>query len=283
MSMPTTSSLFITLSIFTWERWIENLIIYTLTCSIIDILVRINTTTSTILSKRKYSKTFPTQDFMIEEALRGIRSVMIGTLYETCCFWLAHQYPNNKIQVNVVKRSNGDDDDLTWPMLIFAIVFIVIGNELHFYWTHRMLHAIDTLYKNVHSIHHLSKNMNVWSGQSFHPLEATIFFSSFLLLPMFSFITGCHIPYYLSRSMMIGLVISPGLIHQAHDFFGDVDPTSHVPKYDPYFLPSPFAHYLHHQRVIFNFGGFRITDYIFGTEEPDDVRSEMMKMEQQQE
>jgi sterol desaturase/sphingolipid hydroxylase (fatty acid hydroxylase superfamily) len=275
-----TSTTFITQTLipFTWWRIIENLSVYAIVCGIIDTFVRLSSskTIRNFLSKRKYSSTFPPTEFMIDEALRGIRSVMIGTLYEAFVVFCIHYlYP--MLQVDVQGIHSEYLSEWTISMYLVAIVFILIGNELHFYWTHRMLHSVDYLYRHVHSVHHLSKNMDVWSGQSFHSLEAAIFYSSWLLLPLLNIITGWPIPHILCRAMMIGLIISPGLVHQAHDYFGPVDPIGKVPSYDPYWIPSPYAHFIHHQRVIYNFGGYRITDEIFGTGEPASVREEMMR------
>ena len=61
--------------------------------------------------------------------------------------------------------------------------FIVLfWTDFHFYVTHRLMHMSTFLYKNVHYIHHQSHNPNVWSSLSFHPVEAFIFFSAYLIV-----------------------------------------------------------------------------------------------------
>jgi sterol desaturase/sphingolipid hydroxylase (fatty acid hydroxylase superfamily) len=64
-----------------------------------------------------------------------------------------------------------------WLELALTASFLVLWGDAHFYWTHRMLHAVPSLYRHVHSIHHHSRHPNALSGLCFHPVESLIYFS----------------------------------------------------------------------------------------------------------
>jgi len=67
-------------------------------------------------------------------------------------------------------------------LFLFWTVFITLWTDVHFYITHRLLHMIPGCYKYVHYAHHESHNPNVWSSLSFHPVEAAVFFSAYLVV-----------------------------------------------------------------------------------------------------
>jgi hypothetical protein len=80
-----------------------------------------------------------------------------------------------------------------------------------------------------------SKNPNPWSGLSFHPAEAAVYFTSalpVLLLPY---------PYWVFRVHLLGLMLTPANGHQGHAQGGaDVLGVRH--------------HYVHHVQFNCNFG-----------------------------
>ena len=47
---------------------------------------------------------------------------------------------------------------------------------VHFYGVHRLIHS-RFLYKNVHYLHHRSRNPAPWSGLSMHPVESFGYFT----------------------------------------------------------------------------------------------------------
>lgn len=51
---------------------------------------------------------------------------------------------------------------------LFVALFVV---DTWFYWLHRLLHQNKWLYRNVHLIHHGSRDTTPLTGQRFHPLE----------------------------------------------------------------------------------------------------------------
>ena len=59
------------------------------------------------------------------------------------------------------------------PYLIISLVLLICIHDTYFYWTHRLLHT-RWFFRNVHSVHHRSKNPTPLAAYSFHPLEALI-------------------------------------------------------------------------------------------------------------
>ena len=127
--------------------------------------------------------------------------------------------------------------------------FIVLfWTDFHFYVTHRLMHMSTFLYKNVHYIHHQSHNPNVWSSLSFHPVEAFIFFSAYLIVLI------VPMPTVVWWAFKFGMVIGPLHAHIGYDLGAIVK--------------GPAHHYLHHAFKDGNYGGFPtgIWDKLFNTE-----------------
>jgi sterol desaturase/sphingolipid hydroxylase (fatty acid hydroxylase superfamily) len=70
-------------------------------------------------------------------------------------------------------------------VLVIASVVFVIIDDAWFYWTHRLLHANNRLYRSVHKIHHRSIDTTPLTGLSFHPLESFIINIPLAVLPIF--------------------------------------------------------------------------------------------------
>ena len=72
------------------------------------------------------------------------------------------------------------DGPLPFWTLLQSSLIIFVTVDVHFYWTHRLLHW-PPLFRAVHYAHHESRNPSCWSSVSFHPVEAAIFFSTYLV------------------------------------------------------------------------------------------------------
>jgi ring-1,2-phenylacetyl-CoA epoxidase subunit PaaE len=57
------------------------------------------------------------------------------------------------------------------PYLVFTVVFILLVSDAWFYWLHRSMHH-PSVYKYVHALHHRSLDVNPFTSNSFHVLEA---------------------------------------------------------------------------------------------------------------
>jgi Delta7-sterol 5-desaturase len=64
-----------------------------------------------------------------------------------------------------------------------AAEFLLLNllQDTHFYWTHRALHQFRFLTR-AHSVHHRATQPSPWTTFTFHPIEAALNFSFFLLV-----------------------------------------------------------------------------------------------------
>eukprot|EP00927_Polykrikos_kofoidii_P056284 TRINITY_DN50437_c0_g1_i1.p1 TRINITY_DN50437_c0_g1~~TRINITY_DN50437_c0_g1_i1.p1 ORF type:complete len:314 (-),score=40.81 TRINITY_DN50437_c0_g1_i1:396-1280(-) len=132
--------------------------------------------------------------------------------------------------------------ELPWrqPLLILGlwkarwkmIVFVVLWADCHFYWMHRFLHESKWLYQNVHKFHHESINPNPWSGLSFHPIEAAMYFSCL------GIVFVVPLDRWLYDGLRIGLLLAPiaGHVGFGHPSF-----------------PWGYDHFVHHSKFNYNF------------------------------
>lgn len=114
-----------------------------------------------------------------------------------------------------------------------AIMLLLLWADFHFYWIHRLLHESKWLYQNVHKIHHESNNPNPWSGLSFHPIEAAMYFSSLgvvFVMPL---------EKWMYDGFRIALLLAPigGHLGFGHESF-----------------PWGYDHFVHHSKFNYNFG-----------------------------
>jgi len=95
--------------------------------------------------------------------------VPIWTAYEVVTLWLF---------------ANGHIPWLAWsrhPVWFVVIMLLIpLWREVHFYWTHRLIHT-PFLYKTVHSLHHRNTNPAPWSGLSMHPIEHVLYYSAVMI------------------------------------------------------------------------------------------------------
>lgn len=102
------------------------------------------------------------------------------------------------------------------------------------------------MYTHVHYMHHQSRNTNVISGLSFHPVESLLYFSStacaVVLLPF----QVHRLEYLLAKAI---LDFTPIFGHNGQGHAGG----------------GSFYHWLHHTKRHYNFGGTPMFDALFGT------------------
>ena len=138
----------------------------------------------------------------------------------------------------------------------FQIIFMIILDDLIFYFSHRTLHTA-ILYKYIHSWHHDHKNSISLAAQYAHPVEfifgnlvPTTFGAIVLGKRVHVFTYGCYVIFMVTQSIEA---------HGGYEF----------PWGMTHFLPFSCSvdHHDHHHRVNKgNFGSyFMVWDMLFGT------------------
>lgn len=155
--------------------------------------------------------------------------VTVWTFYECFALW---SYANNFIPSITLQEH---------PIyfIILTIFIVNIWHEIHFYFTHRLIHW-KPLYKAIHALHHKNTNPGPWSGISMHPIEHIIYFSGVLIyfiIPIHPF----HIIFHLTK-----FAIGPGLSHSGFHKLSLGKRTAVNTKH--------YLHYLHHRYFECNYG-----------------------------
>ena len=137
-------------------------------------------------------------------------------------------------------------------MLLLFVVLMAWG-DTHFYFVHRLLHESTFLYRNVHKVHHESYNPNAWSGLSFHPVEAFLYFSGLMLVAVLP------LPYCAFFGHKMGLLLFPANGHLGYEL-----------PLESGFVQAIIGdrhHYIHHTKFNYNYGSpSPFWDIVLGTE-----------------
>ncbi|THY52879.1 sterol desaturase [Aureobasidium pullulans] len=124
------------------------------------------------------------------------------------------------------------------------IVLCILGCEIIFYYSHRLLH-IRTFYQSIHNQHHQFKAPIAFAAQYAHPLEYLL--STILPFWLPPQILGCHIITCLLFWTVA--TVETVIAHSGYDFF-----TVLSKKHD-----------LHHEKSRVNFGTLGFLDWLHGT------------------
>jgi len=239
------------------HRAAEDVLSFIVMFGLLDVVMYRTSAWRAFWARRKYQMGVPPDSFQVIEALRSLRTVLVGWGYEVLMVaaqrhwgWFTH--------IDIVGEHASFGPGFNAAEFALFSVYVALAGELHFYATHRLLHSVPYLYKHVHSV------PDPWSGLSFHVVEAVIFFSA---LPVVIAAWPGHISYASHRFFFLGLVLGAGGVHAAHDAF-PLD-AQRIPRDVPFvFIPSAYHHNVHHVKVVYNFGGFPLWDVVFGTLDP---------------
>jgi hypothetical protein len=105
----------------------------------------------------------------------------------------------------VSSHGSFSNEPLTFATVVAAALGVTVWTEAHFFFSHRLLHW-GPLFRAAHYAHHESHNPGPWSSLSFHPIEAFVFFSAYLLvfvLPPATF------PHQVWWAFKAGMVVGP--------------------------------------------------------------------------
>ena len=147
---------------------------------------------------------------------------------------------------------------LAW--LLLSLPLMIVWHDFYFYWTHRLLHT-RWLFRNVHGVHHRSRNPSPWAAFSFHPIEALV--------------NSMVVPITLVAVPLNEYVIAAFAIHQIiRNAHGHAAVESLPRGFARHWLGGRFVttthHHLHHETAQGNYGlWFTWMDRWFGTERQD--------------
>ncbi|MDH5694555.1 MAG: sterol desaturase family protein, partial [Gammaproteobacteria bacterium] len=162
-----------------------------------------------------------------KEILASLRSVLVFALLGGITF--------NFLKQDWL-RVNGDIAIHQW---LIEILLLYLWNEMHFYFSHRLLH-VRPLFRYIHKVHHQSRIVTPFSTWSFHWLEAAILGS---VLPLAILIYPFSV-----WSLALLPVIS---------LFWNIIGHSNVCSTNPFlgiFSQASARHAMHHKHIDRNFG-----------------------------
>lgn len=173
----------------------------------------------------KYIEKAPPSNFVLTEVVRSFGGILVLTLYQ-----------------GLYRARSKASRKLSGLKLLLCALGVALWGDFHFYATHRLMHAIPSLYRRVHKVHHLSKNVDPWSGLSMHPVEHIIYFSALLPLLLLP-----NVPAGAVQSQSDGLVTFPIPAHIG-------------------LWPFEKHHFQHHTEFNYNYGSSPLFDIIFGSD-----------------
>jgi sterol desaturase/sphingolipid hydroxylase (fatty acid hydroxylase superfamily) len=160
-----------------------------------------------------------------------LSGVAIWTLFENimCYLWATQ------------KLAYASDSFLTVGIALMAVP---VWRSVHFYFAHRFLH-FESMYRQVHSLHHRNTDVEPFSGLCMHPVEHLYYYAC--IAPSLLFV--CSPFAFLWNG--VHLLLSPGASHSG---------------FEDHFQSDAF-HYLHHRYFECNYAGTdaAFMDVLFGT------------------
>jgi sterol desaturase/sphingolipid hydroxylase (fatty acid hydroxylase superfamily) len=132
----------------------------------------------------------------------------------------------------------------SFPGLFRDLTLCVLGCELIFYYSHRLLH-FKPCYQRIHNQHHQFKAPIALAAQYAHPLEYLI--STILPFWLPPQILGCHI--LTCWLFWTAATLETVIAHSGYDFF----------------TVLAKSHDLHHEKSRVNFGTLGFLDWVHGT------------------
>ncbi|MCW3848041.1 sterol desaturase family protein [Sphingomonas sp. LB-2] len=141
--------------------------------------------------------------------------------------------------------------DLAWMGLWGAAPVLLLTTFLT-YWTHRIQHRFDLLWRMGHQLHHSVQRVDIASAMMFHPFDVAVQAG---MTTLAAWLLGGS-PAAAAIAGLAGFVIA---LFQHWNL--------RTPRWVGWFVQRPEAHCLHHERGVHsrNFGDLPVWDMIFGT------------------
>lgn len=135
---------------------------------------------------------------------------------------------------------------------LWAAVPAVVLTTFLTYWSHRIQHRFDLLWRLGHQLHHSVARVDIASAMIFHPIDVVVQIVMSLVAAMLLGIT----PHAAGVAGALGFAIA---LYQHWNV--------RTPAWTGWFIQRPEAHMRHHERDVHarNFGDMPVWDHLFGT------------------
>ena len=134
----------------------------------------------------------------------------------------------------------------------WAAVPVVVLTTFFTYWSHRIQHRFDFLWRLGHQLHHGVARVDIASAMIFHPIDLVV-----------------QITMTLLAGILLGVTPEAAAVAGGLGFFIAVFQHWNIatPQWVGLIIQRPEAHMLHHERDVHarNFGDMPVWDMIFGT------------------
>jgi sterol desaturase/sphingolipid hydroxylase (fatty acid hydroxylase superfamily) len=134
----------------------------------------------------------------------------------------------------------------------WAALPVVVLTTFFTYWSHRIQHRFDLLWRVGHQLHHGVARVDIASAMIFHPIDVTV-----------------QVTMTLMAGLLLGATPEAAAIAGGIGFFIALFQHWNIatPRWVGFVIQRPEAHMLHHARDVHarNFGDMPIWDMIFGT------------------
>jgi Delta7-sterol 5-desaturase len=140
-----------------------------------------------LAKKLSSRKNYPQKDFVTQ--LPQLRRELFYSFVTQFVFFASAIFLNTYIQIGFFnfntafqREFNFGFNAWTIPYVITSAAFVYIFHGTWFYWTHRAMHH-PKIFKHVHKVHHLSRDITPMSAVAFHPIEAFVngFYGFFMI------------------------------------------------------------------------------------------------------
>ncbi|WP_395613293.1 sterol desaturase family protein [Allosphingosinicella sp.] len=135
---------------------------------------------------------------------------------------------------------------------LWAAVPTVVLTTFFTYWSHRIQHRFDNLWRLGHQLHHSVARVDIASAMIFHPIDVAVQVAMTILAAVLLGIT----PQAAALAGVLGFAIA---LYQHWNI--------RTPRWTGWFIQRPEQHMYHHQRGVHarNFGDMPVWDRLFGT------------------
>ena len=134
----------------------------------------------------------------------------------------------------------------------WAALPTVILTTFFTYWSHRIQHRFDALWRLGHQLHHGVARVDIASAMIFHPIDVTV-----------------QVTMTLLAGLLLGASPEAAAVAGGLGFFIALFQHWNIetPRWIGLLIQRPEAHMLHHERDVHarNFGDMPVWDMIFGT------------------